>query len=133
MKIDSFSGYPNCGAKSEAVLRVLRHYALVDKGDFLSVVDLYAPDAVYYRPGYDPFFGRAAITDFYTRVRPIRDCRHTLTTAVAHGESVAVHGEFHGADMNGESMELRFSDFFVLRADNRFVRRDTFFFVPYRK
>ncbi len=38
--------------------RVEEYYSLVDAGDVAGLVDIFAADAVYYRPGYQPLVGR---------------------------------------------------------------------------
>lgn len=115
---------------SAAVARVRRYYELVDSGDTDGLVALFAPDAVYHRPGYEPIIGHLGLTRFYTGERVIREGRHDLSTIVAHDREVAVHGEFNGVLHDGREVSLRFCDFFVLGPDESFTRRDTFFFAP---
>ncbi|MFI8325546.1 nuclear transport factor 2 family protein [Streptomyces sp. NPDC085529] len=110
--------------------RVRHYYDLVDAGDVPGLVGLFTPDAVYHRPGYPPFDGHEGLTRFYGGTRVIRTGRHTLTTIVADGSDIAVHGEFHGELHDGTTVGLRFADFFRVAADGRFGRRDTFFFAP---
>jgi len=94
------------------------------------LLDLFAEDAVYHRPGYEPLVGRERLERFYDEERVIREGRHALSTAVVDGARAAVHGEFHGVLKDGRTVSLRFADFFVFD-DNGFVqRRDTFFFAP---
>ncbi|MCP2170063.1 nuclear transport factor 2 family protein [Goodfellowiella coeruleoviolacea] len=109
---------------------VHRYYRLVDEGNHSGLLGLFAEDAVYERPGYQPLVGRAALRDFYSGERVIADGRHTVRTLVAEGDRIAVHGDFVGVLKDGTDVSLRFADFFVLGADGRFVRRDTFFFSP---
>ncbi|MFF2775410.1 amino acid adenylation domain-containing protein [Streptomyces sp. NPDC058052] len=115
-------------ASTEAEVR--RYYDLVDAGDVPGLVGLFTPDAVYHRPGYEPFAGHEGLTRFYGGDRVIRTGRHTLTKIVVDGADIAVHGEFHGELHDGTAVGLRFADFFQLAADGRFGRRDTFFFAP---
>lgn len=116
---------------ASAHLRAVRtYYELVDSGQVQALVELFADDAEYHRPGYEPLVGRAQLTDFYRKRRVIREGRHTVTTTVESGDSVAVHGEFNGVLHDDRETSLRFADFFRLDADGRFSRRDTFFFAP---
>jgi steroid Delta-isomerase len=117
-------------ADSAAVAHVRRYYELVDRGDVDGLVALFAPDATYHRPGYQPMVGHRGLTGFYRGERVIREGKHTLSTVVAHGRDVAVHGEFRGVLRDEREVSLRFCDFFVLGPDGRFTRRDTFFFAP---
>jgi steroid Delta-isomerase len=118
------------GAESALVTRVRHYYQLVDQGDVDALVDLFAPDAVYHRPGYAPLFGRSDLRRFYEGQRVIDHGAHTVTQVVAHGSDVAVKGEFRGVLRDGRYVELRFADFFSLNPRLEFARRDTFFFAP---
>jgi steroid Delta-isomerase len=105
-------------------------YDRVDAGDVTGMCDLFAPDAVYHRPGYEPLDGRAAIERFYREKRVIRDGRHRIDAVVTTGDTVAVHGEFRGTLLDGRKAEHRFAEFFTLTGDGLLSRRDTFFFAP---
>ena len=50
---------------------VRRYYELVDADDVAGLVALFAPEAVYRRPGYEPLRGRAALTAFYSGTRAV--------------------------------------------------------------
>lgn len=116
--------------RSAAVALAYRFYQCVDDGDVPGLAGLFTADATYHRPGYQPILGQDGLTRFYSRDRAIRAGRHTVTTVVATGADVAVRGEFHGVLHNGSPVDLRFADFFQLNRDDRFTRRDTFFFTP---
>ncbi|WP_031525040.1 nuclear transport factor 2 family protein [Streptomyces sp. NRRL F-5123] len=113
-----------------AIARVRDYYKLVDSGEVSGIVELFAPDASYYRPGYSPIVGRAELLRFYAETRVIDRGEHTLSDVIADGLSVAVHGDFHGILRSGEKVVLRFADFFRLTQNLTFCRRDTFFFTP---
>lgn len=110
--------------------QVRRYYECVDTGNVGGLLELFAPDAVYHRPGYSPMKGRAAMAEFYQGQRVIESGRHTLSQVTADGDGVAVHGEFAGVLKDGRQVSLRFADFFTLADDGLFARRDTFFFAP---
>ncbi|MGV9270180.1 nuclear transport factor 2 family protein [Kitasatospora sp. NPDC003701] len=109
---------------------VRHYYELVDASDIEGLLDLFAPDAVYHRPGYPPLIGRAELECFYGADRVIAEGTHSLRTVVVSDDQVAVQGEFSGTLKDGSRVTLRFADFFALREDGRFARRDTFFFSP---
>jgi len=113
-----------------AAERVRRYYRHVDAHEIDALLDLFADDAVYARPGYEPLNGRAEIENFYRAERVITSGRHTVCSVLVDGAQVAVHGEFAGTVRTGEQVGLRFADFFVLDETGRFTRRDTFFFAP---
>ncbi len=110
--------------------RVRRYYELVDRADLDELVQLFASDTVYHRPGYPVLHGRDEVERFYRADRVIREGAHHLSTVVATGSEVAVHGEFRGVLRDGSDVVVRFADFFTLTDDGRFARRDTFFFAP---
>ncbi len=116
--------------QTSAVSAVLHYYALVDQGDVPGLVALFAPDATYHRPGYPPIVGSAELTAFYLDQRIIREGQHTISAIVADNSHIAVQGRFTGVLRDGRSVELRFSDFFTVGVDDRFTRRDTYFFTP---
>lgn len=108
---------------------VRAYYEAVDADDVETLIGLFAPDATYERPGYDPFVGHDALRAFYTGDRVIASGRHTLDAVVVEesGVQVACHGRFEGTLKDGSSASLRFADFYVLDAEGRFARRTTFF------
>lgn len=114
--------------------RVRLYYALVDSLTDEEALDrlvaLFAADAVYRRPGYEPIAGHPQLRRFYGSERVIERGSHTIDAEVARDSTVAVHGTFAGVLKTGAEVSLRFADFFVVGGDGRFVRRDTFFFAP---
>lgn len=110
--------------------KVREYYRLVDADDVPGIVALFAEDAVYRRPGYEPMRGHADLRSFYGQERVIADGTHTLTTVVTDGRRVAVHGVFDGVLKNGRQVTVEFADFFELNEHQQFARRDTYFFAP---
>ncbi|MEW2624623.1 nuclear transport factor 2 family protein [Streptomyces sp. NPDC048106] len=108
--------------------QVRRYYACVDAGKVDELVGLFAPDAVYERPGYPEMKGHSALTEFYESQRIIESGEHTLQQITADGTDVAVHGRFAGLLKDARRVELRFADFFTF-ADGLIARRTTFFYT----
>lgn len=103
------------------------YYETVDSADPTAVVELFAEDAVYRRPGYEPMVGRAALLRFYGGRRVIAAGRHVITRIVSDGPAhVAVEGRFVGRLKDGSRVDLGFADFFTLR-DTLIVERTTYF------
>ena len=116
-------------AEGEGAERLVnRYYTLVDTGRFDELVALFAPDAVYERPGYEALAGREALADFYRSRRVIEQGRHRLTRVVVDGENAVAEGTFAGTLRGGDEVSLRFSDFFTVGADGLFSHRVTYFF-----
>lgn len=109
---------------------VRTYYALVDERDFTGLVELFAPAAVYRRPGYEPLVGREALAEFYQDGRVILEGHHAITELIADGEKVAVSGRFRGTVKGGCEVDVRFADFFTVDAEGHFAQRETFFFAP---
>ncbi len=109
--------------------QVLTYYRLVDAQDLDRLLELFADDCVYDRPGYEPLRGKQALSDFYRDVRVIDSGRHELMAVITQGDSVAVEGRFRGKLRNGDSTDIRFADFFRF-AGSRIVERHTYFHAP---
>lgn len=109
---------------------VHRYYQLVDAGEIDELVALFAPNAVYRRPGYAPLVGREALRAFYEGERIIEHGRHEVDQTVLGEDAVAVHGRFEGRLKDGSAASLRFADFYTFDVDGLFATRDTFFFAP---
>lgn len=117
-------------ADAERERRLRQYYERVDAHDVIGLLDLFADDAVYHRPGYEPLVGRTELEQFYLAERVIEKGRHSVRTAVVDGAEAAVHGDFTGVLKDGREVSLRFADFFVFNDDDVIQRRDTFFFTP---
>ncbi|MHB8451619.1 MAG: alpha/beta fold hydrolase [Mycobacteriales bacterium] len=109
---------------------VADYYARVDAADVDGLLGLFAPDAVYERPGYPPLVGHAAITDFYRHTRVIATGCHVLTSLVCAGRAAACAGTFRGRLRTGEQVDLRWADFWTLDGRGKVTRRTSFFFAP---
>lgn len=106
-----------------------QYYTTVDSGDAEATADLFAPDAVYHRGGYEPMIG-SVIRDFYRGDRVIESGSHTVTTLVAQQNTVAVQGEFTGRLKDGSEVSIGFADFFVFNADGLIQTRSSYFMTP---
>lgn len=111
----------------EAVVAL--YYERVDADDVVGILELFALDAVYRRPGYPPIQGHAALDDFYRHQRVIKSGRHTITRLISSGADVAVQGTFGGTLTDGSVAQLEFADFYRLR-DGVFTKRTTYFYAP---
>jgi ketosteroid isomerase-like protein len=115
-------------SQTESLVR--EYYETVDRGDVNSLLRLFAPEALYRRPGYPDLRGRSDLERFYREQRVIRSGRHVIERLLADGLNVAVHGRFQGSLRNGSDVDLRFADFFELSSAGMITHRDTFFFAP---
>lgn len=106
-----------------------RYYELVDAQDLDAMLDLFADDARYERPGYEPLSGRGDLEAFYRNDRVIASGAHTLDDVVIEGDTAAVRGRFDGELKDGRSVSVRFADFFRYESD-RIAERHTYFFQP---
>ncbi len=110
--------------------RVRRYYDRVDANDVEGVLDCFADDGVYHRPGYEPMRGRDALAAFYGGERVIAAGRHELDEVVVDGARAAVRGRFVGTLKDGSEARVGFADFMVLDAEGRFVTRHSYFDRP---
>ena len=89
---------------------VRSYYDLVDAGDYDRLVELFAEDVTYHRPGQPAIEGRAALREFYETGRPLSDGSHELADVVAgDGAAVAVRGRFAGRQ-DGDRVAFGFAD-----------------------
>lgn len=110
--------------------RTRTYYERVDAADLEGVLDWFAEDAVYHRPGYEPMQGREALRAFYGGERVIVAGAHTLDDIVVDGDRVAVRGTFAGTLKDGSSVTVGFADFISYDAEGRAAQRRTFFAAP---
>ena len=106
----------------EATVR--QYYELVDEGAYDELVELFAEDVRYERPGQAAIEGRDALRKFYEEGRPLEDGSHELESVVADGATVAVRGRFTGRQ-DGESVAFAWADFHEFDGDH-IARRYTF-------
>lgn len=109
--------------------KVRQYYYLVDAMKIDELVDLFAPDTVYYRPGYLPIIGRPSLRKFYLEERIIKTGEHTIEELLADDQSAAVTGRFTGSITGDVSADIRFADFFRFDEFENIEMRKTFFFV----
>lgn len=108
---------------------VRAYYAAVDRGNIDEVLDLFAIDARYHRPGYGPMHGREELRRFYADQRMLVGGRHELELVLSRAEHVSCYGRYRGQKRNGEPVDVLFADFHHV-IDNHIVERRTFFFAP---
>ncbi|QDO87522.1 nuclear transport factor 2 family protein [Ornithinimicrobium ciconiae] len=107
-----------------------RYYRAVDAGDTQGVVDWFAPDAVYHRPGYEPMRGRAELQAFYSGTRVIASGSHRVDQLIVDGPSVAVRGVFTGVLRDGTQVTVGFCDFVDYDEAGLAAERRTYFDTP---
>lgn len=115
---------------SDLVARTEHYYRTVDAGDVQGVLDWFADDATYWRPGYEPMVGRAALEAFYGGARVIEQGAHVLDAVVAQAPHVAVRGRFEGRLKDGTEVVVGFADFITYDAHGRAAERRTYFDAP---
>jgi len=113
-----------------AVASITALYQAIDDNDVDALVTRFAPQASYWRPGYPPIIGRAALDLFYRRERVIRCGSHVVDSVLHNGDEIAVQGRFEGEMKTGQRIALRFADFFTLDSGGLLATRRTFFFTP---
>jgi steroid delta-isomerase len=109
---------------------VTSYYKLVDADDVEGLLDLFADDAVYDRPGYDPLVGMEALRMFYSSTRVIQSGTHAVTNLVVGENKIAAEGTFEGTLKNGAEVSLRWADFWTFGEDGKVTRRDSYFHTP---
>ncbi|PXA82261.1 ketosteroid isomerase [Auritidibacter sp. NML120779] len=106
---------------------VRNYYTTVDGGDPEATAALFAPDATYHRPGYEPLVG-SAIADFYRTERVIESGAHTVTEVIVEGNRASSRGVFNGVLKDGSAAEEGFADFWEFNDDGTIANRTSYFY-----
>lgn len=106
----------------ESVVR--RYYELVDAARYDDLVELFAEDVRYERPGQPTIEGRDALREFYESGRPLEDGTHEIHSVIVEGRTAAVRGSFTGK-RRGEQVQFGFADFHEFE-DEVIARRYTY-------
>lgn len=91
--------------------------------------DIFGPEILYERPGYEPLAGIERVLKFYTEERIIASGQHMLEQLVINGPHAACWGTFAGAHHNGQELRERFADTYLIEG-GRVLVRTTYFFRP---
>lgn len=124
------------GASGSAALRhrtadmlVRDLFAAVDGRNWHDLHKVFAEDAIYERPGYEPLIGLDRILHFYEYERIIADGRHLVDHVTGALGAAACWGRFQGTSRTGEPLDERFADTYVVEEGKITVRR-TYFWRP---
>ncbi|RKD98399.1 nuclear transport factor 2 family protein [Halopiger aswanensis] len=109
-------------ADPESVVR--DYYEYVDAERYDDLVDLFADDVRYERPGQGAITGREELREFYLDGRPLEEGSHEVHDIVVEEDTVAVRGSFTGLQ-GDERVAFDFADFHEFE-DGKISRRYTF-------
>jgi ketosteroid isomerase-like protein len=115
--------------QQDSELYVKELFRCIDDQDWSGLSKFLHEDAIYERPGYEPFVGKPAIMQFNLSERIIASGQHVVERALSNGQNIACWGSFSGTDKNGRALEARFADVYRLK-DGRIDLRQTFFDSP---
>ncbi|MFW6448981.1 MAG: nuclear transport factor 2 family protein [Halobacteriota archaeon] len=101
-----------------------RYYRLVDEDATDELIQLFADDVRYERPGQGAIVGRDALRRFYEDERPLSEGEHTIDAVVVDGATAAVRGRFTGRQ-DGHRVAFGFADFHEFE-NGEIARRYTF-------
>jgi ketosteroid isomerase-like protein len=108
---------------------VKRLFGCIDARDWPELSEFLHDEAIYERPGYEPFVGKPAIMDFYLTKRIISFGQHVVENVLSDGANVACWGSFSGIAKSGKNLSIRFADVYRIR-EGRIDLRRTFFDSP---
>ena len=104
-------------------------FGCIDGRDWAGLSDFLHDEAIYERPGYEPFVGKLAILDFYLTKRIISLGQHLVEKVLSDGANIACWGSFSGFGKDGSNLGARFADVYHV-TDGRIDLRRTFFDSP---
>lgn len=102
-------------------------FTVIDERRWDDLSDVFAPNCVYARPGYEPLTGLADIEHFYRHTRIISAGQHHVERVVSDLGSAACWGRFTGQDHSGNQLEESFADTYLVQ-NGMVVHRTTYFF-----
>ncbi|WP_051581832.1 nuclear transport factor 2 family protein [Pseudonocardia acaciae] len=108
---------------------ILDLFSTIDSGKWDRLGDLFTPDAVYRRPGFEEMRGIESITRFYEHGRLISSGDHTISGIVVDGGRAACWGRLSGRLKSGDHIEVEFADVYIM-AHSRIVERTSYFYAP---
>ncbi|WP_247001957.1 nuclear transport factor 2 family protein [Halosolutus gelatinilyticus] len=85
------------------------YYDYVDDGETEALLELFADDVRYERPGQGTIEGIDELRAFYERNRPLEDGLHEIDRMLVVDDCAAVRGRFTGVQ-DGEEVEFGFAD-----------------------
>ncbi|MFI5616752.1 nuclear transport factor 2 family protein [Streptomyces sp. NPDC051567] len=112
---------------TEAAALVARLFQVIDSRRWDLLGEVFAPDAVYERPGYPALEGLDRIRHFYEHERVITSGAHEVGHVTSGPGAVACWGRFRGADRAGTPLDEGFADTYLVH-DGRIGHRKTFFY-----
>ncbi|MFB6269767.1 MAG: nuclear transport factor 2 family protein [Halobacterium sp.] len=104
---------------------VRSYYQAVDDDRIDDLLDLFADDVVYERPGQDALEGKDELEAFYREGRPLSDGEHDVHDVLVDGDRAAVRGTFSGVQ-DGDRVEFGFADVHVFDDDGLITERYTY-------
>lgn len=104
---------------------VRKYYERIDAEDYESVFELFAEDVTYERPGQSNLSGMEQFRAFYLEERPLSDGKHEIHHLLADGDTVAVRGQFTGAQ-DDEEVTFEFADFHEFDDEGQISKRWTY-------
>lgn len=105
-------------------------FTIIDTGAaWKRLTEVFAPNAVYFRPGYEPMRGIARIQDFYAETRRISIGTHYVYRILSDGPRCCCWGMFSGTTKADGKINLYFTDWYRF-SKGLIVYRRTFFYQP---
>lgn len=104
-------------------------FDIIDHKRWHDLPTVLTEDCVIERPGSPVLEGRERIERFYRHERPIARGRHQIERVLGDAASAACWGTFSGTTEEGQQIQARFAEAFVLR-DGRIARRTTYLHQP---
>jgi ketosteroid isomerase-like protein len=102
-------------------------FAFVDSSDWQSLPDIFHPEIIYERPGYQSFVGIDRLLLFYRDERIIHSGKHHIENIASDKNCAACWGRFIGVGKNGSQIDVLFADTYSFKMGKIYTRRTHFF------
>lgn len=102
-------------------------FLAIDRRDWNAFAELFHPDIVYERPGYDAFSGIERLLRYYREERILAAGEHYIERIVIDDDYGACWGRFVGVKKDGTPADVLFSDIYCFEQGKIKTRRSYFF------
>lgn len=109
--------------------QIVRLFKAVDSLNWDELRELFHPEIVYERPGYEPFAGLERVMQFYQKERILASGEHQIERIVFEGSYGACWGRFLGYKKDGSAVDELFADVYSFH-DGKIRTRRSYFFRP---
>jgi ketosteroid isomerase-like protein len=108
---------------------IIHLFNSIDSRDWNALRDIFHPEVVYERPGYEPFVGINRLIQFYQNQRILASGKHNIECIVVDGNNGASCGRFIGLKKDNSKADEQFAEIYSFK-NGTIKTRKSYFFRP---